>query len=253
MAGDWLKVEKATPFKPEILSVAAKLGMEPDAVFGKCFRLWCWADDHTTNGDAPVTQLSSIDALIQRTGFAQALLEVGWLELHESGVRFPNFERHMGQSAKRRALTQKRTSEYRKRSRDAPVTPNASPEKRREENIYNPPLPPLLEGPEFKKTWGDWVAYRKQKGQKLTKIGVARQIKFLSELPSVQAAIASLEQSMTNGWTGLFEPRENQNGTGRTMGQSSRVRAEPGKYAGIGTTINCETGGQDGANGNGHA
>ncbi len=42
MAGDWMKVEKVTPDKPEIEAMASKLELDPDAVFGKCFRIWRW-------------------------------------------------------------------------------------------------------------------------------------------------------------------------------------------------------------------
>jgi len=52
MGSDWLKVEKETPDKPEVFAVAALLGITPDEVFGKCFRLWRWFDSHTTKGNA---------------------------------------------------------------------------------------------------------------------------------------------------------------------------------------------------------
>ena len=39
MAGDWLKVEVATPDKPEIWLIAEELQIDPDAVVGKLLRV----------------------------------------------------------------------------------------------------------------------------------------------------------------------------------------------------------------------
>lgn len=52
MAGDWIKVEKATSRKPEVLRIAAALGVHPDHAFGLCFRFWCWCDDHLKSANA---------------------------------------------------------------------------------------------------------------------------------------------------------------------------------------------------------
>lgn len=52
MAGDWLKMEKSTPDKPEVFAIAAEVGIDPDAVVGKLLRIWSWFDTHTGNGNA---------------------------------------------------------------------------------------------------------------------------------------------------------------------------------------------------------
>jgi hypothetical protein len=38
MAGDWIKVEKATPAKPEVLSISEILGVHPVHAFGLCVK-----------------------------------------------------------------------------------------------------------------------------------------------------------------------------------------------------------------------
>jgi len=120
MAGDWMKVEKVTPQKPEILEMAAMLELSPDDVFGKLFRIWAWADDHTEDGNAHGVTPALLDSTMSVTGFARAMQEVGWLELigksdlaPRGGVRFVNFERHNGQTGKRRALTAMRVAKSR--------------------------------------------------------------------------------------------------------------------------------------------
>ena len=68
------------------------------------------------------------------------------------------------------------------------------------------PLTPQgeLDLPEWldKKTWNDWVVFRKEKKKKLTPMSIKRQIKFLEQYKSQHTAI--IEQSIRNGWTGLF-------------------------------------------------
>ena len=64
---------------------------------------------------------------------------------------------------------------------------------------------------EFVNTWSDWEEYRRQRKTKLTPMSVRHQIKFLSEF-NEQDAIAIIRQSIQNGWTGLFELKNKQNG-----------------------------------------
>lgn len=102
MAGDWLKVEKDTPEKPEILVVASRLGLSIADVFLACFRVWRWADSVTPDGAVRSVDPASLDALVHTPGLTQALIDVGWLQVRQGSLVVPNFNRHMGQSAKRR-------------------------------------------------------------------------------------------------------------------------------------------------------
>jgi len=137
VAGDWIKIEHVTPDKPEVHRMAEALGIDPDAVVGKLLRLWIWADQQTYFGDALSVTLSSLDRICFVTGFAQALVNVGWLTCENGLVRFTNFDRHNGNTAKTRAGTMKRMQ----RKRDADSVTKPSPEKRKRRD--NTPLPPL--------------------------------------------------------------------------------------------------------------
>jgi len=155
MAGDWIKIEHWTPDKPEVFRIAELLTIDPDAVSGKLLRIWIWADQQTIDGNAAVTQMYAkcnaggvtkklIDRLASVTGFADAMVAVGWLEEVAGGVVFVNFDRHNGETAKKRAQTAKRVKKSRdgvtqmKRECNAEsVTESATsalPEKRREES-----------------------------------------------------------------------------------------------------------------------
>lgn len=136
MAGDWIKVEKATARKPEIFGIASKLGIGLDAAFGACVRFWFWCDDQMTDGNARCVTSSLLDDAIGVTGFADALISVGWLEVRSGSLQVPHFDRHLSESAKNRALSRKRTAKARTQQRDkcnGDGVTDALPEKRREE------------------------------------------------------------------------------------------------------------------------
>jgi hypothetical protein len=142
MAGEWIKFESVTPDKPEVFQMAEILGIDPDAVVGKLVRVWVWADQQTIDGSARGVTRALLDRIASATGFADALIGVGWLLEAEEGLTFPRFDNHNGSTAKSRALAAKRAAKSRasRSERDASVT-SALPreEKRREEHKERSP------------------------------------------------------------------------------------------------------------------
>jgi len=189
LAGDWIKVEHVTIDKPEVLAMAELLGIEPDAVFGKLFRVWRWFDQQSLNGDARgvtnVTLMKFIDTLVASQGFAASMKKVGWLT--ETGM--PNFDRHNGESAKNRALTNKRM----KRFRDADSVTSASPEKRREE------ITPIV--PSFEKFWDIYPGPRRVGKAKCLKVWQAQELEALANriLQHVTAMSSSAQWRESGG------------------------------------------------------
>lgn len=145
MAGDWIKMEKCTANKPEVLRMAGILEVHPDTALGLCFRFWCWCDDHLTDGHALGVTTVTLDIVIGRPGFAQALIDVGWLQVRNSSLVVPRFDRHLSDSAKNRALAKDRKTNQRRKHDSVTNVPQVSrsqrdktvtrEEKRREENI----------------------------------------------------------------------------------------------------------------------
>jgi hypothetical protein len=140
MAGDWIKVEHALPDKPEVMEMAESLRIDADAVVGKLLRIWTWFDNHSANGNAPVTVRALLDRHAGMTGFVAAMLTVGWLTESNGRLIVGKFERHNGKTAKVRALGRVRTQSSRAKCNADSVT-DALPEKRREEKSIknNPP------------------------------------------------------------------------------------------------------------------
>ena len=64
------------------------------------------------------------------------------------------------------------------------------------------PLPPSLDNPSFQKAWGEWVTYRHERRKPLTKSTIKMQLTKLAKTPD--EAVAIIERSIEQGWTGLF-------------------------------------------------
>lgn len=145
MASSWIKVEVITPDKPEIFQIAELLNIDPDAVLGKLVRIWAWADQQTIDGNAGSVTKGVLDRIAFITGFADALITVGWLAYVDGKLILPNFERHNGESSKKRALTNRRVADHRKRETQKvtqPALQKELPEEEEEEDINKTPISP---------------------------------------------------------------------------------------------------------------
>ena len=118
----WIKIEQNLPDKPEIGLLAELLDLDYDAVTGKLIRFWVWADQNLADCNAISVTHAQIDRLTFAPGFAKAMISVGWLIEDEAGITLPNFDRHNGETAKKRALTARRVG----KSRSTPTKCNAS-------------------------------------------------------------------------------------------------------------------------------
>lgn len=103
MAIDWIKCEHALPDKPEVVAMSERLQVDQDLIVGKLFRFWIWADQQSRDGCALSVTKAFIDRVTYQLGFGDALASVGWLVGEEGDYTIPNFERHNGKSAKKRA------------------------------------------------------------------------------------------------------------------------------------------------------
>lgn len=130
----WIKLEKSTVDKPEVHQIATGLNLDPDLVMGKLVRLWVWVDGVSSDGRVSGASVELLDRIAFQSGFGEMLVRCGWLEEVADGLFFPNFDRHMSKSAKRRALTAERVAVSRASGRvekpEAGVPKKARKEKR---------------------------------------------------------------------------------------------------------------------------
>lgn len=145
MALDWIKIQMSTPDKPEVMRMARKLNISRDDVLGKLFRLWAWFDSNSVDGVVDGVVSTDVDALVGLDGFASVMGDVGWLKWDDEAetITMPNFDKHNGESAKKRGLKAQRQAKWRQNKDadvdkpvDATVSTKASTreEKRREDN-----------------------------------------------------------------------------------------------------------------------
>ena len=134
MAGDWIPMQKATASKPEILRIASILKCSVGDAFLGCFKFWCWCDDQLVDGNARGVTAEMLDAILGSPGLCKALVEVDWLQARSGSLVVPHFDRHLSESAKKRALSGKRVAAHRAKTCNAPSVTEALPQKRTEEN-----------------------------------------------------------------------------------------------------------------------
>jgi len=106
MANDWIKMRMNLPDDPAVIGISSRTKLAPLDVVARLYVLWCWADEQADDGFLPNVTPAFLDAKVKRAGFAEAMAAKGveWLVIEPDGVRFPNFDRHNGESAKKRAV-----------------------------------------------------------------------------------------------------------------------------------------------------
>ena len=98
---------------PAVFQIAAALEMDELAVVGRLWKVWAWADQHCADCNAVSVTRNVLDRITSTPGFADAMQKVGWLEGLDGALSFPHFDRHNGQTAKKRALTKNRVEKTR--------------------------------------------------------------------------------------------------------------------------------------------
>jgi hypothetical protein len=231
----WIKFETCTSDKPEVWQIAQSLGIDPDAVVGKLLRVWAWFDEQTEDGNAPSVTKALLDRNVGVTGFVTSMLQVGWMVEKDGQLSIPNFGRHNGDTAKKRALTAKRVSESRGNSKDVTqvkqncnatsvtgALPREEKIREREEekkDNTNPPLSPKgerlkfdaskvvlpIQSEAFREAWLLWCQHRTEIKKPLKPTSCDQQLKQLADWGEARA-IAAIRYTVAKGWQGIQEP-----------------------------------------------
>lgn len=211
MAGDWLKMEMELSDKPEVHYIAGALSLDPDAVVGKLFRVWCWFNKHTVDGNALGVTYSLVDRITSVSGFGEAMAFSGWLEQRDKTLHMPHFEYHTSESSKKRALTAKRVANHKEKTNavgnaiaNAVSVTSALPreEKRRDKQAASSFVLPEWVS---KEDWSSFEESRKKLRKPMT--DRARTL-VLTELARLRDAgndpSTVLSQSVRKGWLDVF-------------------------------------------------
>ena len=153
----WIKIDTQLDKKPEVFKIASSLGIFRAEVVGHLVAVWAWFDQNSEDGVIEGC-CTMIDALT-RPAFADAMQEVNWLSCENNTIRLPNFDKHNGSTAKKRAMGQQRQERFRKKVNNAPSVTPASLDKIREEKKEKTP---------FQKVVDLWNKFNEPKVTKVT-------------------------------------------------------------------------------------
>lgn len=212
MAGDWIKMRADLFTHPKVFRIAEILGKDELYTVGALFCFWAWADKHCVDGLVDGATSRLIDRATRVDGLSDALMAVGWLEIDNAGAHIPRFGEHNGDTAKERSLKNQRQARWRagktlesvdgEASTSSSTKASTREEKRREEKEPNGSLPPTPEGLDLQ-AWDRWQEYRRQIKKPIKPASAPLAMKSLAGYGANQAAV--VEQSIANGWQGLFD------------------------------------------------
>ena len=126
MAGHWIEWEKGLVRKPEVLRIARLMGCTPQHAAACCMMVWEWAEDVTENGIIAGITAADVSFAAGVDGIAEAMITAGWLLETDDSVVLPNWERHNGEPAKRRAVDAMRKRAKRREDRIRTLTDRMS-------------------------------------------------------------------------------------------------------------------------------
>ena len=109
----WIKIETHTPDKAELRHIARLCGCTKAEAFLAFFRLFVWLDEQTGDGHVEFFTPEDADEIGGLAGLGNALETVRWITFNASGAVVSNWDRHNGQSAKRRCLDAERKRDVR--------------------------------------------------------------------------------------------------------------------------------------------
>lgn len=143
---DWIKVQVTLPRDPRILRLAGLMGCSRWEALGMAVEWFAWLDGVTTDGKTGLTA-EQVDSLFMCHAknvtechtFCHAMEVIGWIGVDKHGEVFAvNYDKHNGDSAKKRVQATERKRKQREKERHAKsvtsVTPKSGLDKIREDN-----------------------------------------------------------------------------------------------------------------------
>ncbi len=257
----WIKFDKSLVDDPRILRAAALLadqfsvvrefekgGSEDlpisehyalmrNAVTGALCVLWSYADTHIRDGDVLPISAFEVDRLVGIEGFCEAIGD-DWVQLtpEQNHVILPGYIDKNGliSREKRAKSNAERQRAFREKAKTPPkktkpssngVTRGTVTARDLDQDLdldskNKKAAAELLEGVD-EAAWKKWLAYRKQIGRPLKEASLLPAQQKLADFGVNQ--MASVEQSIANGWQGLFNVRRGGNGGEKPETANDRI------------------------------
>jgi len=232
----WIKVRDDIHADPAVDFIASRCSVTALHVVGALAAAWSWAGRLSDDGKVPLATPALLDKITQTPGLAAAMKEAGWLEVGDTYLVFPKWDRHNEAGAKARALASERQRKKRvtverdgpvtverdqrrgeeRREEDPPVQPPAgagtppppavpAPAERRKKRVWKGTIPDALSGNSFAAAWDRWLKHRVEIQKPVTQSSGDQS---LAELASwgIPRALAAIDHTIARGWKNLVEP-----------------------------------------------
>jgi predicted DNA-binding WGR domain protein len=192
-----------------------------------------WCDDQLSSCHAPSVTNVTLDHVIGHAGFAESLVKVGWLRVRNGSLEVPNFDRHMSESAKKRALSNVR--QQNKRSKDVTNPSRAERDKsvtrvrervrdKKQTQTGEVRFPESMDTPDFRDAWQLWCEYSLQEHHNdIGVISAEQQIYRLLKLGPDEAA-AAIRLSIAKRAKGIIDNGDHNRDTTQSSKSHSNGR-----------------------------
>lgn len=202
----------------------------------KGYALWCMTLEHLTACEFNSMTFSELELELlagdfgvdseELLRFFEYCLKIGILQKEGGILRSSSLDERLAPVYQKRGFRDRNPTSPVVSAPETPVSATETPQKKRKEirvneTKLNETINPFGDSMAFGQAWEDWEEYRKQKKSKLTPMSVKHQINFLSNFTEPEA-IQIIRQSIQNGWVGLFELKNKNNGK-RTLKDSASL------------------------------
>ena len=121
----WIKVDTTLVNKPKVVQISRILKKKREETLGFLIKFWCLVDGLTEDGFLPGYDRVAVDDLVGLKGFAKALQVVDWLDFNDDGCVVARYDKHNGNSAKKRAEGALRKARFVRNQSNKKVTQDA--------------------------------------------------------------------------------------------------------------------------------
>jgi hypothetical protein len=215
----WIETHDKLERHPKVLDLMNLMGWNKNETLGVLIRFWWWCLEYAEDGDLRPHSPQRIAGALDMMGdyavkFVPSMISTGWIDekpnlrVHDWWDYIGNFlmskyKHHPSKWRRVRRLYRGKKNGAKNSSKNG--TPNLTipnhtiPNKRVTREIVFPEE--LTRLSKWTETWTGWEAHRREIGKPLKPTGIQKQLKFLVKQPD---PIAVIEQSIRNGWQGLF-------------------------------------------------
>jgi hypothetical protein len=209
----WIELHQELFCHPKIVRVSKCLKKDYASTLGHLVSLWLWAVAYARDGE--LTDFSSDEIATACNApdvqsMKKVLIETRWIDEKDGKLFLHDWKKHgvriLEQSRKRQAKGRRLKglddSNVTRQSRDSNVLLSLF--------LSSLSIPSLsLSSDAFASAWDEWIKYRSEKKKPITERTANLQLKFLLAQPN---PVECIEQSIRNGWQGLFGEKENDRG-----------------------------------------